>query len=192
MKCPVWSTPTWLNGGTHFALYAGRGGGSGLLMVPPLMFWQTTHLRRRLLMRERILGVQYRWRYNESVCERAMWLWDEWIWVISKSTKLDLLGRNNGVITSSGRSDLTILPLALIRSLSRYKSSCLMVNLTSRLTFTLLFLRYAWMELQWYICSYLTNFSNALDGIWQNSKTRDMTLSTLVNELNWGDRWLAG
>ena len=67
---------------------------------------------------------------------------------MSKSTRCDLFGKNKGVIASSGRSALTILPLALMTSFSRYKSSCLIVSLTSKLTFTLLFLRYAWMELQ--------------------------------------------
>ena len=84
--------------------------------------------------------------------------------MMSKSTGCDLLGRNNGVVASSGRSALTILPLALMTSFSKYKSSCLIVSLTSKLTFTLLLLRYAWMELQCYICSCLTNFSNVLDG----------------------------
>ena len=54
LKLPVWSTPTLVNGGTHLTRSAGRGGGSGLGMVLSFTLWQTTHLRRKLLMSERI------------------------------------------------------------------------------------------------------------------------------------------
>ena len=56
-KLPVWSIPTWLNGATHWTRSAGKGGGSGRGRVLPFTLWQVTHLRRRILMRERILGV---------------------------------------------------------------------------------------------------------------------------------------
>ena len=60
---------------------------------------------------------------------------------MSKSTRSDLLGRNKGVVASSSKSELIILPLALMTSLSRYKLSCLIVVFTSRFTFTLLLVR---------------------------------------------------
>ena len=47
------------------------------------------------------------------------------------------------VVSSSGKSELIILPLALMISLSRYKLSCLIVVFTSRFTFTLLLVRRA-------------------------------------------------
>ena len=55
---------------------------------------------------------------------------------MSKSIRCALLGRNKGVVASSGRSAFTILPLALMTLFVKYKSSCLMVSLTSKLTFT--------------------------------------------------------
>ena len=40
---------------------------------------------------------------------------------MSKSTRSDLLGRKKGVVASNGKSELIILPLGLMTSLSRYK-----------------------------------------------------------------------
>ena len=57
VKLPVWSTPTCVKGATHCTRSAGKGGGSGHGSVLPLVLWHVTHLRRRLLMHERILGV---------------------------------------------------------------------------------------------------------------------------------------
>ena len=70
VKLPVWSTPTCVKGATHRTHSAGKGGGSGRGSVFPLTLWQVTHLRRRLLMSERILGVQQRCLYRDSVCDR--------------------------------------------------------------------------------------------------------------------------
>ena len=67
VKLPVWSTPTFVNGGTQRTHSVGRGGGSGLGKVRFLVLWQMTHLRRRLLMCERILGVQQRCLYKDDV-----------------------------------------------------------------------------------------------------------------------------
>ena len=53
------------------------------------------------------------------------------------------LGRNKGVIASSGNSELFNLPLERIVSLSRNKLSCLMVVLTSTFTLTLGLFKYA-------------------------------------------------
>ena len=62
---------------------------------------------------------------------------------MSKSSRSDLLGGKKGVVASNGKSELIILPLALITSLSIYKLSCLMVVFTSIFTFTLLLVRCA-------------------------------------------------
>ena len=67
VKLPVWSTPTFVNGETQRTRSVGRGGGSGLYKVCFLVLWQMTHLRRRLLMCERILGVQQRCLYKDIV-----------------------------------------------------------------------------------------------------------------------------
>ena len=67
VKLPVWSTPTLVNGETQRTRSVGRGGGSGLGSVLLLTLWQMTHLRRRLLMRERIFGVQQRCLYKDKV-----------------------------------------------------------------------------------------------------------------------------
>ena len=67
LKLPVWSTPTLVNGATQRTRSVGRGGGSGLGNVLFLTLWQMIHLRRRLLMRERILGVQQRCLYKDNV-----------------------------------------------------------------------------------------------------------------------------
>ena len=68
-KLPVWSTPTWLNGATHWTRSDGRGGGSGRGSVLHFTLWQVTHLRRRLLIRERIFGVQHRCLYSDNICD---------------------------------------------------------------------------------------------------------------------------
>ena len=47
------------------------------------------------------------------------------------------------LVASNGKSELIILPLALMTSLSRYKLSCLIVVFTSRFTFTILLVRCA-------------------------------------------------
>ena len=72
VKLPLWSTPTFVNGATHRTRSAGKGGGSGRGNVLPLTLWQGTHLRRRLLKSERILGVQQRCLYRDSVCDRPI------------------------------------------------------------------------------------------------------------------------
>ena len=184
VKLPIWSTPTFVNGGTHITCSASRGGGSGLGIVLFLTLWQMTHLRRRLLMRERIFSVQQRFLYRDKVWDRPIWWWDAWMWLVSKSTRWDLLDRKKGVVASSGKSEWIILPLVRMTLLSRYKLSCLMVDFTSTLTFTLGLIRCAWIEVQWSNCSCLTNFSKGLDGDWQNSRTLVMILKTRRNELN--------
>ena len=70
VKLPVWSTPTCVKGATHCTRSAGKGGGSGRGSVLPLVLWHVTHLRRRLLMRERILGVQHHCLYKDNVCDK--------------------------------------------------------------------------------------------------------------------------
>ena len=67
VKLPVWSTPTFVNGGTQRTHSVGRGGGSGLGKVRFFVLWQITHLRRRLLIREHILDVQQRCLYKDNV-----------------------------------------------------------------------------------------------------------------------------
>ena len=69
-KLPMWSTPTWLKGATHWTHSAGKGGGNGRGRVLPFTLGQVTHLRRRLLMREGILGVQQRCLYKDNVCDK--------------------------------------------------------------------------------------------------------------------------
>ena len=64
------------------------------------------------------------------------------MWLMSRSTRCDLLGRKKGVVASNGKSELMILPLALITLISKYKlSCCLMVFFTSTFTFTLWLVR---------------------------------------------------
>ena len=65
------------------------------------------------------------------------------MWLMSKSTRCDLLGRKKGVVASNGKSELIILPLVRMTLFSRYKLSCLMVVFTSTLTFTLGLIRCA-------------------------------------------------
>ena len=67
IKLPLWSTPTFVNGGTQRTRSVGRGGGSGLGKARFLVLWQMTHLLRRLLMHERILGIQQRCLYKDNV-----------------------------------------------------------------------------------------------------------------------------
>ena len=67
VKLPIWSIPTFVNRGTQRTRSVGRGSGSGLGKVRFFVLWQITHLRRRLLIREHILGVQQRCLYKDNV-----------------------------------------------------------------------------------------------------------------------------
>ena len=67
LKLPVWSTTTLVNGATQCTRSVDRGGGSGRGSVLLLTLWQMAQLRRRLLMREQILGVQQRYLYKDNV-----------------------------------------------------------------------------------------------------------------------------
>ena len=101
-----------------------------------------------------------------------------------RSTKWDLLGRNRGVVASSGNSELIILPLARMTSLIKCKLSCLIVVFTSTFTLVPELVKCAWIEVQWSNCSCRTSFSKGLAGDWQNSNTLIIILITRVYELN--------